>query len=265
MLQPVHLHVLGSSWQSSQPSLVGRGILHALFCRTLFLATLTPLQCALLVWLWCSGLNSPLGWDLEQQPALPSPAEPWGCQELLALRGEALPSRRYRGSHPDESCWLGSLIVPPLRVSQGFSWYGTSWRGEEGGNGGLGAVGFGDVAPEQAESEQGGEDGHQHLGASRVGSAPRPSPLGGQNAAPVVAPHPLVLPGCPACVLLGQWLLLRARGYFSEDTARPPHPTDSTVVVRGLPPALAACVLQGKQPAVRDGERCGQGPADDLV
>lgn len=146
MLQPVHLHVLGSSWRSSQPSLAGRGILHALFCRTLFLGTLTPLQCALLVWLWCSGLNSPLGWDLEQQPALPSPAEPWGCQELLVLRGEALPSRRYRGSHPDESCWLGHLIVPPLRVSQGFSRYGTSWRGEEGGKrrpGGCGIWGCG--------------------------------------------------------------------------------------------------------------------------
>lgn len=46
-------------------------------------------------------------------------------------------------------------------------------------------MGFGDVAPEQAESKQGGEDGHQHLGAIRVGSAPHPSPLGGQKAAPV--------------------------------------------------------------------------------
>lgn len=45
----------------------------------LFLSTLTPLQCALFVWLWCSSLNSPLGWDREQQPALPSPAECWGC------------------------------------------------------------------------------------------------------------------------------------------------------------------------------------------
>lgn len=125
--------VVGAPGRAGSPPLwVGASCM--LSSAELFRGSLTPLQCALLVWLWGRGRNSPLGWDLKQQPPLPSPAEPWGCQELPALRGEPLPSQWYRGSHPDESCWLRHLLVPPLRVSQGFSWYGTSCRGEVGAN-----------------------------------------------------------------------------------------------------------------------------------
>lgn len=82
---------LGACGRARSPPLRA-GVSCMLTSAELFLGTLTPLQCALPVCLWCSGLNSPLGWDLQQQPPLPSPAEPWGCQELLAPWGQTLPS-----------------------------------------------------------------------------------------------------------------------------------------------------------------------------
>lgn len=86
---------------------------------------------------------------------------------------------------------------------------------------------------------------------------PHPSLLGGQKAVVVVAPHPLVLPECPACMVAGLRDLscpLPAMG-FSEAAAHPPLPMDSVplplaMVGPGLPQAPARHVLQGKQPAV---------------
>lgn len=84
-----------------------------------------------------------------------------------------------------------------------------------------------------------GEDVCQHLGSSKVGSAPCPSLLGGKKAVLVVAPHPLVLHECPACMVAGLWALscpVPAMG-FSEAAAHPAHPQDS--VLQGK--QLAAC------------------------
>lgn len=46
------------------------------------------------------------------------------------------------------------------------------------------AAGLGELALELAESEQGGEDGPQHLGASNMGTLPCPSRLKGTKGSP---------------------------------------------------------------------------------